>query len=75
MSKDVDMVCTKLLVLNTINNFVVHRFFNLKLFRVPNMYSIFLDFEIQILNFPNDLECGHGKYQICSGQRDLKNYS
>ena len=71
MTKDADMVCTKILVLNTIDNFVVHGFFNLKLFRVPNMYLMFLDFEIQILNFPNDIECGQGKYQICSSQRDL----
>jgi len=53
------MVYTKVVVLNTIYNFVVENFFNLKSFRVTNMCFKFIDFEIQNLEFINDLECSH----------------
>jgi hypothetical protein len=45
----------KVMVLNTIYRFIVE-FFYLKLFRVPNMCYEFIDFEIQNLEFLNDLE-------------------
>ena len=47
---DVDMVYTNVVSLNTIYNFVVEVFY-LKSFRVPNMCSKFIDFEIQNLEF------------------------
>ena len=57
MILNVDMVYKKFLVLNTIYNFVVENFFNLKSFRVTNMCFKFIDFEIQNLEFINDFEC------------------
>ena len=42
--------------------------FYLKSFRISNWCLKFLNFEIQNLKFPNDLECCHDQYQICSGR-------
>ena len=46
------MVYMKVIILNTIYNFVVD-FFYFKPFRVPNMRSNFIYFEIQNLEFLN----------------------
>jgi hypothetical protein len=41
------MVYTKVVVLNIDYNFIVEIFFYLKSFRILDMYSNFIDFEIQ----------------------------
>jgi hypothetical protein len=53
------MVHTKVIVLNIVYNFVVEKFLNLKLFKVPNLCSKFIDFKFSNLEFLNDVECSH----------------
>jgi len=56
---DVDILYTKVVILNTIYKFIVEMSF-FKLFRVPNICLKFLDFEIENLEVPNHLEYLHG---------------